>query len=78
MTYQPPTFNQSPSSWKIVFQHIPTGVVIESVVKMPGSTEAQTDAVVQALLDKIATLPNTTVIEAMKTKLATSVITVTA
>lgn len=76
MTYQPPVFDQSaPVQWDIRFVHNPSGVSIRASVVMPGSTEPLTDAVFQSLVDKIASLPNISIVESVKTKVFKSTIT---
>lgn len=53
--------------YEMVFTHVPTDVVVEiKLSEGTGGTEAQKDAVFQALLDKVATLSGVTINSAVK------------
>lgn len=53
--------------WELQFTHTPTGVRVGCYLLLGGAaTEAQRDAVFQGLVDKLATLANTTIDTAKK------------
>lgn len=78
MAYSPDVDNGTFRRWEISFTHTPTDVRIGCQVLLGGTaTEAQKDAVFQALLDKIATLANVTINISKKTTEYESTISVT-
>jgi len=55
-------------SYELAFTHTPTNVFVKCVIDETdtGATEGQKDAVFQAFLDKVKTLPNVTINYAQK------------